>query len=111
VVEDEASIALLIESMLEDFGCEVVASVGKLSAAQELAASLAFDVALLDVNIRGERIFPVCDLLLKRAIPFVLSTGYGAAILPDHLSGGPILTKPFGSQDLFRAISQAVPSD
>nr|BFE97580.1 hypothetical protein GCM10020185_81160 [Pseudomonas brassicacearum subsp. brassicacearum] len=57
VVEDEGAVALLIEDMLEEFGCEVVASVARLAAARDMAGSVQVDLAILDVNLAGERVF------------------------------------------------------
>ncbi|WVV47017.1 hypothetical protein THH46_17980 [Pseudomonas sp. NA13] len=57
LVEDEGAVALLIEDMLEAFGCEVVASVARLAAARDMAGSVQVDLAILDVNLAGERVF------------------------------------------------------
>ena len=89
VVEDEGAIALLIEEMLEEFGCEVVASVARLAAACEIAGSVQVDLAILDVNLAGERVFPVADILRERQIPFLFSTGYGAIGLPAEYAARP----------------------
>lgn len=69
VVEDEGAVALLIEDMLEEFGCEVVASVARLAAARDVAGSVQVDLAILDVNLAGERVFPVAEILRGRHIP------------------------------------------
>ena len=100
VVEDEGAIALLIEEMLEEFGCEVVASVARLAAACEIAGAVQVDLAILDVNLAGERVFPVADILRGRQIPFLFSTGYGASGLPAEYAGCPVLHKPFSESEL-----------
>ncbi|MBD9465753.1 response regulator [Pseudomonas sp. Pdm06] len=100
VVEDEGAIALLIEEMLEEFGCEVVASVARLAAACEIAGSVQVDLAILDVNLAGERVFPVADILRERQIPFLFSTGYGASGLPAEYAARPVLHKPFSESEL-----------
>lgn len=104
VVEDEGAIALLIEEMLEEFGCEVVASVARLAAACEVAGSVQVDLAILDVNLAGERVFPVADILRNRQIPFLFSTGYGASGLPAEYAGCPVLHKPFSQSELQQKI-------
>ena len=63
VVEDEGSVALLIEQMLEDLGCVVAASVATLANAIKAARGDTFDFALLDVNLDGELVFPVAEIL------------------------------------------------
>ena len=105
VVEDEGAIALLIEEMLEEFGCEVVASVARLAAACEVAGSAQVDLAILDVNLAGERVFPVADILHGRKIPFLFSTGYGASGLPAEYAGCPVLHKPFSQSELQQKIA------
>lgn len=74
LVEDEGTIALLIEEMLEDFGCAVVASVARFAQALDAAATAQVDLAILDVNLAGERVFPVADILRSRDIPLLFST-------------------------------------
>lgn len=104
VVEDEAMIATIIEDVLSDLGCEVVGPVAKLESAIQLAREEALDGAILDVTIRGGKVFPAAEILRERGIPFVLSTGYGDWALPDDLLGQHRLTKPFNSAELERAI-------
>ena len=69
------------------------------------ATSLAFDVAILDVNLSGEKTFPIAEALAERGVPFVFSTGSGAGGLPAPLQKTPILQKPFQMRDLERALS------
>lgn len=108
VVEDEGSIALLIEVMLEDLGCEVVASVGHLTEARKAAAMAGLNLAVLDVNLDGQPVFPVAEILHHRKIPFIFSTGYGEHGVPASLKGHPVLSKPFTLDDLKRKISAAL---
>jgi CheY-like chemotaxis protein len=100
LVEDEGAIAMLIEEMLEDLGCTVVASVARLAKALEVANVLDVDLAILDVNLAGEYVFPVARALRGRNIPFLFSTGYGASGLPEEFADCPVLHKPFAESDL-----------
>jgi DNA-binding response OmpR family regulator len=100
VVEDETLIALMIEETLQDFGCVVVGPVGKLDAALRLASDEALDAAILDVTIRGGRVYLVAETLLARGVPFVLASGYGDWALPEALRDQPRLNKPFLSHEL-----------
>jgi CheY-like chemotaxis protein len=108
LVEDEAAVALLLEDMLLDLGCEIVASAANLVAACRCAAETACDFALLDVNLAGQQVFPAAKILERRGIPFVFSTGYGAAGLPEAFRNRPTLTKPFMIEDLEGTIHAAV---
>ncbi|MDF2812345.1 MAG: hypothetical protein K0S56_3376, partial [Microvirga sp.] len=69
VVEDEAAISLLLEDMLLDFGCQVIGPAARLAAALETLAREKVDLAILDVNVAGEPIYPVAEALAQRAIP------------------------------------------
>jgi len=74
LVEDEMMVAMLLEAVLENEGCNVI-SVGHLEQATLLATERAIDAAILDVNLHGRRSYPVADALVARAIPFVFATG------------------------------------
>ncbi|SDU97181.1 response regulator [Pseudomonas mucidolens] len=100
VVEDEGAVAMLIEEMLEDFGCVVVASVARLAKAREVSRVIEADLAILDVNLAGELVFPVAEILRERNIPFIFSTGYGVTGLQDEFALRPVLHKPFSLSDL-----------
>jgi two-component SAPR family response regulator len=100
VVEDETLIALLIEDVLCALECEIVGPTGKLDAALELARDGLFDIAILDVTIRGGKVYPVAEQLLTRGIPFVLASGYGNWALPESLRDQRRLTKPFTAAEL-----------
>ena len=108
VVEDEGAVAFMIEEMLEDLGCEVAASVASLARAEDAVRSLAFDAALLDVNLAGATTFDLARELDRRQLPYVFSTGYGNAGLPPDLRDRPVLTKPFAASDLHHALRTAV---
>jgi CheY-like chemotaxis protein len=108
VVEDEAAISMLLEDMLIDFGCEIVGPAARLNVALEMAKGGAFDVAILDVNLAGESIYPVADVLAERRRPFVFSTGYGGAGIKDPYRDRPVVQKPFSQQDLRRTMLAAL---
>ena len=108
IVEDEAAISLLLEDMLLDFGCEVVGPAGRLSAALDLAAKETFDLAILDVNVAGEPIYPVAETLERRNVPFVFSTGYGSAGIKDAYRDRPVVQKPFAQSDLRQRLLSAL---
>lgn len=106
VVDDETLIVMLLEDMLADLGCTVAGSAG--SVAQSLAiidrSEPTIDGAFLDINLRGELVYPVADALKARGVPFVFVTGNAVQGIDPDYAGVPALSKPFGS----RAIEQAV---
>jgi CheY-like chemotaxis protein len=96
IVEDEALVAMLLETMIEDMGCRPVGPVGTIDEALDVVANDgALDVALLDVNVAGRDVFPVAEALTAKGVPFVFSTGYGEGGLADAWRGHPTVQKPF----------------
>lgn len=104
VVEDNALIALALESTLAGIGCQVVGPAATLAEAETLAATPALDAALLDVNLGGASIAPVADALRRRGVPFVYITGYGE--VPAGSDAAPLLRKPFTPADLTAALTR-----
>ena len=100
VVEDEYLIRMLLEDMLADLGYGVAAAVGTVAEASVLATRGDFNAAILDVNLDGQEIFPVADILAGRSLPFVFVTGYGERSLPDRYRDRPALQKPFQAEQL-----------
>jgi CheY-like chemotaxis protein len=107
LVEDEGHIAMLIEDMLAELGCELVASVARIPDALVAAETQAIDVAVLDVNVAGEKVFPVAEVLRRRGTPFVFSTGYGRSGLDPEFQSSPVLPKPFTFGQLEQALADA----
>jgi len=105
VVEDEYLIRMLLEDMLEELGYDMAAGVGTVSEASEAASNGDFHAAILDVNLDGQEIYPVADILAERGLPFVFVTGYGERSLPDPHRGRPALQKPFQAEQLRVALA------
>ena len=109
VVEDEALVAMNLEMMLEDFGCEVVGPVMRFDKAKEhLERGVEADVAILDVNVGGTPVFPLAELLVEAGIPLVFATGYDRSGIPEEWHHRPILQKPYTADDVQRGLSQAL---
>jgi len=108
VVEDEMLVSMVLEGMLDDFGCVVAASAPTVDdALSAIDAQYPLDAAILDVNLGGEKVFPVADDLGSRGVPFLFCTGYGPADLADRYPGRPLLFKPYQAADLAAAIQAA----
>jgi CheY-like chemotaxis protein len=109
IVEDEMLLAMNIEDMLLDLGHEVAGIASRLEPALALAREAAFDVAMLDVNLAGDRSFPVAELLAARGIPFLFATGYGRDGIDEPWRNRPVLQKPFRAAELLAAIEALAP--
>lgn len=106
IVEDQAILAFEMQTLLQQIGCEVVGPVGNLNQALEAARTERLDGAVLDVNLDGEPVYPVADILHERQIPFLLATGYGIEALPERFLRCPVLEKPFVFDDLERIAAE-----
>jgi light-regulated signal transduction histidine kinase (bacteriophytochrome) len=105
IVEDSAMVLMLLEDVVVDLGWEVVGPATRLADAVELARGPAVDAALVDVNLDGEMSWEAAAILQDRKIPFVFTTGYDSAtVLPERFVGQPVVSKPFSSNDIGRAL-------
>lgn len=100
VLEDEPIVAFALEDMLFELGFEEVRLAYTLEAALHHLEARVPDIAILDVNIRGQRSYGVADKLKDARIPFIFATGYGRAEHPESLQATPTLTKPYNLEDL-----------
>jgi CheY-like chemotaxis protein len=109
VVEDELMIRMLLQDMLDDLGHTLAGEAGRIDEALTLASQAEFDVAILDVNLNGEAISPVVEVLVRRGLPFVFATGYGQRGVPEPYRRTLTLQKPFQAEALAQAIEAATP--
>lgn len=107
LVEDEALIAAMVSDMLADLGATVVGPAGSLPKALALAQSENVDAAILDMNLRGERVDPVTDVLIKRGIPILFATGYGSSAGRGH----PAIDKPYTQDKLAEGLCAVMARD
>jgi CheY-like chemotaxis protein len=106
VVEDEPMIRLLLDDMLTDLGYAMAAEAGRLDEALTVAKQGEFDLAILDVNLNGQAITPVVDILVERGVPFVFISGYAKrGLLDEAHSEVPLLQKPFQVEKLAHALA------
>jgi CheY-like chemotaxis protein len=99
VVEDEMLILMMIEGILDDLGCNSVATAATVDQAVTLIEGQVFDAAMLDVNLKGTNSYPVADVLAARGVPFFFSTG-NTGHMADGYANRAVLRKPFMSSDL-----------
>ncbi len=111
VVEDEFLIAMELDFMLKTAGYQVLGPVPDVGAALGLLRAERPDAAVLDVNLAGEWVTPVAEVLRAMSVPFVLSSGYGVAdlhvepVLRDAINVG----KPSRSELLLRVLRDVLP--
>jgi CheY-like chemotaxis protein len=108
VVEDEFAVLLLVEDMLAELGCVLAGTASRMSDAFGKAKELEADAAVLDVNINGEPITPVAELLAERGVPVVFSTGYGRSGIDPRWRDRPVLQKPYRIEEFAAALQMAL---
>lgn len=104
LVEDEFMIASLLQRMLGNHGCGIT-WVGNVEDGAQLAANEKLDGAVLDINLAGEKVFPVCDVLRARGIPFVFTTAYDTSTVPEKYKGRPVISKPLVKDEISGAVA------
>jgi CheY-like chemotaxis protein len=106
IVEDEYLVASELMSALEEAGAKVFGPVSDVERAVEIVEGSDFklDCVILDINLRGEKVYPAAALLADQGIPFVFVTGYKRSSLPEAFADAPCLTKPVDEQDLIRRL-------
>ena len=107
LVEDEFLILLQLETMLSQLGCATAGTASHLADALSRAETCQADVALLDINLAGKKIYPVAEVLQRRKVPIVFSTGYGQSGIDAGWSRYPVVQKPFLPRELEKALMAA----
>lgn len=109
VVEDEYFLADDLRTALEDAGATVLGPVANVADAAALAnAAGDFDGAILDVNLGGELVFGLADLLRERQVPFILATGYDESFIPERFADVPRCDKPLNMHRIAAAIGKSI---
>ncbi len=108
IVEDEMLVAFFLEDCLTSLGHTVIGPASRLSGALRFAATEDFDLALLDVNVAGEEIYPAAAEIKSRGIPFVFLSGYGKRGLREDWQDSPLCNKPFTAETLAGCIDAAL---
>ena len=108
VVEDEMMVSLLLEDMLGSLGCENVVHAASVSSALAELSQAQPDVAVLDVNLGNEMVYPVAEQLNRAGVPFVFTTGYGRGAIKLEWAARPCVQKPFNIDAFAAALRSAL---
>jgi two-component SAPR family response regulator len=104
VVEDEYLIANDLARDFEDHDATVIGPFATLDGALASLDDNRPDMAVLDINLRGDAVFPLAGVLAARNIPFVFTTGYDAGSIPEQFNQVPLCEKPFRASTLLTAL-------
>jgi DNA-binding response OmpR family regulator len=110
VAEDRSLIATKVVQILRRADCVVVEAVATLQAGLDLTRreDVALDAAVLDIDLRGEPVYPLAEALQGRGVPFLFLTGYGELVIPVPWRGVARLEKPFDEAALLGGLHAAI---
>jgi DNA-binding response OmpR family regulator len=105
IVEDNMLVADSMRLVLESWDCRVAGMAGTVERAASLAAAADYDVAILDIDLRGSSVLPVVAVVRQQGKPFFFVSGYGdETVLPPDLRSVRRLNKPVDPDLLVRTI-------
>jgi CheY-like chemotaxis protein len=108
IVEDEPLILIELQHTLSELGWVVTHFASDIDKAIDIAQTERFDIAILDVNVKGRTSFAVAEVLRNRNVPVVLATGYSTEIIIENYPGAIFLQKPYLKAELAEAIAKAL---
>lgn len=108
LVEDDVLVSMLLEDLLEEFGCTIVGPADRVPQGEALARDAGIDLALLDVNVAGFDVYPVAKCLAARGIPFAFVTGYQIGFPRREYQDRPTVQKPVAKAELEQVIRAAL---
>jgi CheY-like chemotaxis protein len=106
IVEDDCLIALEISQFVEGAGYTVVGPETSVDATIRTLARHKIDLALLDVKLGGELVFPIAKHLDDKGIPYIFLTSYSAAAIPAQHRHRPLVSKPYSPERLLAQMQQ-----
>ena len=108
IVEDEPLISMMLEDFLESLGHTVAGTCDTVGDAMNAADRGGFDLAILDVNLKGENVWPVATRLKERGVPFVIASGGHVDPPPREFESVPLIEKPYTVDRVTPAIEAAL---
>ena len=108
IVEDEPLISMMLEDFLESLGHRVAATCDTVNDAMSAADQGGFDLAILDVNLKGENVWPVATRLQEQGVPFVIASGGHVDPPPAEFAAVPLIEKPYTVDRVTPAIEAAL---
>ena len=108
VVEDEPMIAIDTACMIVRAGATVVGPAYSLDEAFETIANARIDGALLDINLRNQKLFSLADTLAERDVRILFMTGEIWPVIPERFAGCARVGKPASEAKIVAALRQAL---
>jgi len=110
VVEDSWHVARALKVLLEELGVDVAGPAATLAEAARLVAARLPEVAIVDINLKGELAYGLIDRLHGLGVRVVVISGYAVPQVTEGKVAG-ILQKPFSARSLLALLRQVAPRD
>ena len=107
IVEDEPLIAMMLEDFIDSLGHEVARSCESVDEALSAVGEGGYDLAVLDVNLKGQNVWPVAAALREVGVPFVIASGGHVEPPPSEFASVPMIDKPYTIDRVGPAIEAA----
>jgi CheY-like chemotaxis protein len=109
IAEDEYVIAAELASWIENSCLSPLGPVASVQAGRDLLDKVDRPAAaILDIQLRGEKVFPLAQMLQTRGVPFIFMTGYDRCILPAEFSDLPLVSKPTSERQVLSVLHQVM---
>ena len=110
IVEDEPLIAMMLGDLVADLGHEVHGVCETLEQAHAAVQADGFDLAILDIHLGGDDVWPVAEALKQAEKPFLLASGGHIDPPPAAFQHSPVLAKPYSLDMLGSLLNKAFAS-
>ena len=108
IVEDDFFIANDLVEGFEPAGITIIGPVPSLAKALDILQNETIDGAVLDINLDGEKVYEVADVLIERGTPLLFVTGYDRPSIPEQYSDVPLLTKPADTGEVIAVLRRII---
>jgi DNA-binding response OmpR family regulator len=107
IVEDSWQVAKALGSVLSDLGMVVTGPTSTVAEAERLVAEQQPELALVDLNLRGEMAFGLVGWLRDRGLRVIVLTGYAGLSKPLDKANA-VLQKPYDAHELLATMRQVL---
>ncbi|HSZ74048.1 MAG TPA: response regulator [Rhizomicrobium sp.] len=111
LVEDEVIVGLALKDALIEIGLDAIGPYGNVRDVMAAVRANDLAAAILDVNLGGETVYEVAELLTNRHVPFIFVTGYDRESIDARFRNVPLLRKPVDHDDLARILRDRILTD
>ena len=105
IIEDEYFLGDDLAKELRSLGVHVIGPVPEVADAMSIHHG-DFDVAVIDINLRGGSAYPIADEFMRIGKPFLFTTGYGADVVPYRFRHVQRWEKPYKLENVMADVAK-----